>query len=208
MRPNDEKSGELMSALKAGRQSALSELVGLWEAPLLRFVYRYVQNEAEARDLVQETFVRVFLSRERFREGSSFVTWAFTIAANLCRNHQRWLGRHPTVPMENSDEEGNEYGERLASPGDSPDRSAQRMEQLQALKTAIAGLPHDLRTVLLLFEYEQMSYREIAQVVGCSERGVESRLLRARSKLRKELQFLLETGERPPASLLPEQTGA
>jgi len=195
MRPNDDTSAEQMRALVDGRQTALNDLIALWEGPLLRFAYRYVQNEAEARDLVQETFVRVYLHRERFRPGTSFSTWAFTIAANLCRNHRRWRGRHPTVSLDEPADSENETTrqEQLVSSGRSPDYSAQQSERVAALKVAIAELPHELRTTLILFEYEELTYREIAAIVGCSEKGVESRLLRARTKLRKQLSALLSS---------------
>lgn len=208
MRPNDDTSAVLMQALVDGRQSALNELMTLWEAPLLRFVFRYVQNEAVARDLVQETFVRVYLHRERFRAGTSFSTWAFTIAANLCRNHRRWLGRHPTVSLDepaDADNESSTRREQLASPDRSPDSTAQHAERLAALKAAIAELPHDLRTALLLYEYEDLSYREIASVVGCSEKGVESRLVRARTKLKKMLAAHLDAERSAPVALQPQQ---
>ncbi|MFT3782512.1 MAG: sigma-70 family RNA polymerase sigma factor [Nibricoccus sp.] len=208
MRPNDDTSAEHMRALVSGRQTALNELMALWEAPLLRFTYRYVQNEAVARDLVQETFVRVYLHRERFRPNTSFSTWAFTIAANLCRNHRRWEGRHPTVsldqPTDGEDESSTRHNQ-LASSESAPDFSAQQSERLEALKTAIANLPHELRTALLLYEYEDLSYREIANIVGCSEKGVESRLVRARQKLKKQLTAQLSRSRPPAAPLLAPQ---
>jgi len=208
MRPNDDTSAEFMQALVAGRQAALDELMVLWEAPLLRFIYRYVQNEAVARDLVQETFVRVYLHRERFRPGTSFSTWAFTIAANLCRNHRRWQGRHPTVSLDEPTAADNDLTrhDRLVSPDRGPDHHAQHAEHLDALKAAIAALPHDLRTALLLYEYEELSYREIAAIMGCSEKGVESRLVRARVRLRKVLSSLL-VPDRPSAAALQPQQG-
>jgi len=187
MRPNDERSAELMQALVAGRQVALKELMSLWEAPLLRFIFRYVQREAEARDLVQETFVRVYLKRECFRPGASFSTWAFTIAANLCRNHRRWQGRHPTSSLDDVTSGMPAGHDLLVSPECCPDQATVQNERLMALRTAIADLTHELRTTLLLYEYEEMSYRDIAEVVGCSEKGVESRLARARARLRKTL---------------------
>ena len=202
MRPNDETSAEHMRALVAGRKLALNDLMALWEAPLLRFIFRYVQNDAEARDLVQETFVRVYLHRERFRPDSSFSTWAFTIAANLCRNHHRWLGRHPTVSLDEPTQSETNRHDQIVCPGSSPDRLAQQNERIDALKAAIAELPHDLRTTLLLYEYEELSYREIAQIVGCSEKGVESRLVRARVRLRKRLATLLETSRQPKPVLM------
>ncbi len=205
MRPNDETSAEHMRALVAGRKLALNELITLWEGPLLRFIFRYVQNEAEARDLVQETFVRVYLHRERFRPDSCFSTWAFTIAANLCRNHHRWRGRHPTVSLDEPAQDDRTRHDKLVSPDRSPDLSAQQSERIDALKATIAELPHELRTALLLYEYENLTYREIATIVGCSEKGVESRLVRARTLLRKKLSKLLEIERIPKPVLIPQR---
>lgn len=207
MRPNDDKSDILMQALRIGRSAALNELMSHWEGPLLRFVYRYVQNETTARDIVQETFVRVYLYRDRFKDGTSFSTWAFTIAANLCRNHHRWLGRHPTVSLDEpmDTDRGDTRYDQLASAEGAPDFSAQQSERVDALKAAIADLPHDLRTALLLYEYEELSYREIAAVVGCSEKGVESRLVRARIKLKKRLSIELAAVRAATPALQPQQ---
>ena len=207
MRPNDERSGELMGALVAGCQVALNELMALWEEPLLRFIFRYVQCEAEARDLVQETFVRVYLNRQRFRPDSSFSTWAFTIAANLCRNQRRWHGRHPTLSLDEkvSDTTNHTGHDKLVCPQRGPDHAAVQSERIEALKAAIAELSHDMRTTLLLYEYEGLSYREIATVVGCSEKGVESRLARARAQLRKTLAAHLEPERLAQPVLVPQR---
>jgi RNA polymerase sigma-70 factor (ECF subfamily) len=205
MRPNDDTSAEHMRALVAGRKLALNELMTLWEAPLLRFVFRYVQNDAEARDLVQETFVRVYLHRERFRPDSSFSTWAFTIAANLCRNHRRWRGRHPTVSLDEPSLNETTRHDQIVCPSSSPDHTAQKTERIEALKAAIAELPHDLRTTLLLYEYEELSYREIASILSCTEKGVESRLVRARAALRKKLTTLLKVDHPPQPTLMPQR---
>ena len=205
MRPNDERSGELMRTLVAGRQDALNELMTLWEGTLLRFIFRYVQCEAEARDLVQETFVRVYLKRDRFKLDASFSTWAFTIAANLCRNRRRWRGRHPTVSLDEPSEGELTGSDRLVCPQSGPDQAAVKSECLAALKAAIAELSHDLRTTLLLYEYEGLSYREIATIVGCSEKGVESRLARGRERLRKKLVVILEADAPSPPALVPQR---
>ena len=205
MRPNDDRSAELMRALVAGRQVALNELMSLWEGPLLRFVFRYVQCEAEARDLVQETFVRVYLNRERFRPDSSFSTWAFTIAANLCRNQRRWHGRHPTVSLDEPVCDATTGHDKLVCPRSGPDHAAVQSERIEALKAAIAGLAHDVRTTLLLYEYEGLSYREIATVVGCSEKGVESRLARARVRLREKLRPFLGVDQPAQPALVPQR---
>jgi RNA polymerase sigma-70 factor (ECF subfamily) len=156
-----------------------------------------VQSESEARDLVQETFVRVYLNRERFRAGTSFSTWAFTIAANLCRNQRRWQNRHPALSLDEVSAGSMTGYDKLMCPRACPDQEAVRSERIEALKAAVASLAHELRTTLLLYEYEGLSYREIAEVVGCSEKGVESRLSRARARLRKILAAQL--GAEPSA---------
>ena len=194
-----------MRALVAGQHDALNELMVLWEGSLLGFIFRYVQNEATARDLVQETFVRVYLHRERFRADSTFSAWIFTIAANLCRNQYRWFGRHPTVSLDELTADKATRHEKLVCPRCAPDLLAQKNERIEALQVAISELSHELRTTLLLFEYEGLSYREIASIVGCSEKGVESRLVRARVSLRRKLSRFFEAGQLEEPSLMPQR---
>lgn len=186
---SEHRSAALMSALAADDDAALGELITLWQAPLLRFVFRYVQCEADARELVHESFVRLHASRGSFRAGSgAFSGWIFAIAANLCRNHARWRRRHPAETLD--DEHA-----ATACAGAPPDLAAVASERVAAVRAAIAALPHDLKTTLLLFEYEELSYRQIAAVVGCSEKGVEARLSRARARLRESLAGYVFAGE-------------
>ncbi len=195
MQPNDQSDSNLMVELQQGRDGALSELIAKWQQPLLSFTFRYTQNQADSADVVQEAFVRVYQSRARYRPTARFSTWLFTIAANLCRNRARWRKRHPTVPLEFSGPEGEEgtfEGEWLADTrAESPDQSLADKETVRAVKEAIGELPHDLKTALLLFQYEDMSYQEIGDVVGCSVKAVETRLYRARHQLKKKLVSLL-----------------
>src|SRR5438132_1428009 len=90
----------LMLRLAAGEDLALNELMMRWQQPLVSFIYRYVGNQTDALDLAQETFVRIFESRHRYRHYGKFSTWLFAIAANLCRNHFRWRERHPTIALD------------------------------------------------------------------------------------------------------------
>lgn len=199
------RGAELMVELVTGREAALGEIIELWRAPLLRFVYRYVQIEADAHDLVQETFVRLHAQRARFRPGAAFSAWIFTIAANLCHNQARWKKRHPTDPLETLAKTGNRPS--LAGLQPSPDHALLKAERVQAVRTAIAGLPHDLKVTLLLHEYEDLGYREIAAVVGCSEKGVEARLARARARLREALASFLADGQKPRMPVIPTAFG-
>lgn len=182
------RSAALMAEVARGDPDALATLVGLWQRPLLGFVFRYVQNEADARDLVQETFVRIYEKRGAFRQGTAFSGWLFTIAANLCRNHVRWRTRHPSQDLTSAS--AAEYA--CARPA--PDGALVASERVAAVRAAIAELPHDLKVTLLLHEYEGLSYAEIAEVVGCSVKGVEARLARARLRLREALGKFLGEG--------------
>jgi RNA polymerase sigma factor (sigma-70 family) len=94
--PDADTSSQSMAALARGSHAGLEALMAAWQTPLHRFIYRYVQDEAAAEDLTQETFVRIYQHRLRFRPDTSFACWAFSIAANLCRNHRRWRWRHRT----------------------------------------------------------------------------------------------------------------
>jgi len=195
MLDTDTQGATLMVSMQNGDESALTMLIDLWQLALLRFVFRYVQNETDARDIVHETFVRLYDKRQSFRRGASFSGWIFTIAANLARNHVRWRKRHPSAALPNYNDS---YAFReFACDAQMPHENVLALERVQAVRAAIDGLSHDLKTTLLLFEYEEFSYRQIAQVVGCSEKGVEARLARARAQLRKRLAVYLN-GSAPP----------
>ena len=182
----------LMAALVAGRDSALDELMERWEGPLRSFAYRYLLNPTDTDEVVEETFVRIYHKRADFVPGSNFSAWIFTIAANLCRHRLRWRRRHPSESIDIPDEDGSPgLGSTLPAGGADPAVSAEGSERIAALREAVAALPHDQRTVFLLHSYEGLSYREIAAAVGCSERGVETRLYRARQALRDKLTHLL-----------------
>jgi RNA polymerase sigma factor (sigma-70 family) len=173
-------------ALRAGDDAALNRIIARWEKPLFSFAWRYVRNTADAGDLAAEVFVRLYQNRERLAEDSNLSAWLFTTLANLCRNRHRWRERHPSVSLE--DVAGLEPVEDAPAPAEAMERE----ETMEALGAAIDRLPHDLKTTLLLHHYERLSYREIGAVTGCSERGVETRLYRARQRLREALAGLQE----------------
>ncbi|HXL25366.1 MAG TPA: RNA polymerase sigma factor [Chthoniobacterales bacterium] len=178
---------ELMLRLKNGEDRILNELMTRWQQPLVAFIYRYIGRETEALDLAQETFVRVYATRRRYTVRGKFSTWLFGIAANLCRNHLRWRRRRGESVPETSDMEDAEFAERIQSLDDSPDQAAIRSESISLIKVAIDKLPHDLKTVILLYEYQSLSYGEISSVLGCSVKAVEMKLYRARHLLRERL---------------------
>jgi RNA polymerase sigma-70 factor (ECF subfamily) len=189
-------------SLRQGDAAALNRLIARWQRPLFSFAYRYLQNGADAHDLVAEAFVRLYQQRGRLRSDTNISAWLFTTLTNLCHNHHRWRRRHPTVALDAPSDpatgaEGGREPEGLASAEAGPDAALVRDESLAAVRKAIDELPHDLKIAVLLHHYEHLSYREIAAIAGCSERGVETRLYRARQQLRQLLAaFLHETSPR------------
>jgi RNA polymerase sigma-70 factor (ECF subfamily) len=178
---------ELMLRLKNGEDLILNELMARWQQPLVAFIYRYIGREAEALDLAQETFVRVYATRRRYTVRGKFSTWLFTIAANLCRNYLRWRQRRGEPASETWDTEDAKPAESLQRLEDSPDQAAMRSESISLIRVAIDKLPHDLKTVILLYEYQSLSYAEISSVLGCSVKAVEMKLYRAKHLLRERL---------------------
>lgn len=194
--PHDPASDQAsLLALQQGEAAALNRLIERWERPLHAFAYRYCQNQADAEDLVAQVFVKLYQQRDRLRRDTRLSAWLFTSLANLCHNHHRWQRRHPTVRFELAYAPGaartGAHGPRedeIPAEQPTPDRMLECDEALAAVRAGIARLPHDLRTTLLLHHFERLSYREIADIVGCSERGVETRLYRARQQLRTQLE--------------------
>jgi RNA polymerase sigma-70 factor (ECF subfamily) len=185
--PSDE---ELMRRLQAGEEAALASLMQQWETPVKRFIFRLVGNTAEAEDLAQEVFVRIYTKRASYRVGAKFSTWCFSIAANQAKNRLRWWRRRPTLSLEVWTEAGHEPVDDSRAGGQASGQAV-RLEQVAAVQQAVAALPVDLRTALVLFEYEQQSMDEIAEALGCTPKAVENRLYRARQRLRQALAPLL-----------------
>ncbi len=178
---------ELMLRLKNGEDSILNELMTRWQQPLVAFIYRYIGHESDSLDLAQETFVRVYETRRRYKVQAKFSTWLFAIAANLCRNHLRWRQRRRESVPETSDTPDAELAEHVQSLDDSPAQAAMRSESISLIKAAIDKLPHDLKTAILLYEYQSLSYAEVSSVLKCSVKAVEMKLYRARQLLRERL---------------------
>lgn len=180
---------ELMRRVQGGEEAALGALMERWELPVKAVIGRIVLNAGEAEELAQETFVRVWTQREKFRADAAFRPWLFAIAVNLARNRLRWWRRRPQVSLD----EWTDGGARRIDPADARPAAAdgaqmaERRERAVAVREAVAALPVDLREAIVLFEYEQLSHAEIAAALGCTPKAVEARLYRAREKLRAAL---------------------
>ena len=188
MADSHEADTSAMLRLRAGEDLALNELMARWQQPLVNYLARLCGSEATALDLAQETFVRIYEARARYDTRGKFATWLYTIAGNLARNAHRWQQRHPTVSLETpTDETGGTLGANLPDLKATPDANADTHERAQAVRAALAELPEDQRAIVLLSEYEDRSHGEIAAVLGCTAKAVETRLYRARQTLREKL---------------------
>jgi len=182
-----------MVRLIAGDDLALNELMERWQKPLHSFILRYVGNYADSVELAQETFVRVYHHRSRFNFKSKFSTWLLIIVTNLCRHHARWRKRHPTVSLEETASlDGISQDNLFISAEKTPSDLAERSELVKLVREEIQKLPHDLKAIVLLFEYENFSYNEIGGILGCTPKAVETRLYRVRQLLAKRLAAIYQ----------------
>lgn len=189
MSDTHEADADAMTRLRAGEDLALNELMTRWQQPLLNYLARFCGNEATALDLTQETFVRLYEARARYDVRGKFSTWLYTIAGNLARNTHRWHQRHPTISLDApTDESGTTtLATHLPDPKATPDANADTNERAVVVRAAIAELPEDQRAIILLSEYEDRSHADIAALLRCTAKAVETRLYRARQSLREKL---------------------
>jgi RNA polymerase sigma-70 factor (ECF subfamily) len=181
-----------MEQLQAGHDAALNDLMERHATPIFHFLCRMVNNEDDANDLAQETFVRVFKSSASFRLEQRFSSWLFTIAANLARNHFRWRARHPNVSLDAENAETEQtLGSTLPATGHAPNEQALATERARAVRAAVEQLPEDLREAIVLCEWEDRSLAEAATILEATPKAVESRLYRARGILREHLKSWL-----------------
>lgn len=182
--PSDE---ELMAALQGGQEAALAPLMERWELGVKSFLLRLGVPSADVEDVAQETFVRLYETRTRFRAGAAFKPWLLTLAGNLGRNRLRWRFRRREDSIEALDAAqpgGFQPADPLAQTGVAV---AEQNALRHTVRVAVQALPNNLREAVVCVELEEMSYNDAAQVIGCSAKAVETRLYRARQLLRSAL---------------------
>jgi RNA polymerase sigma-70 factor (ECF subfamily) len=179
----------LATAAHAGDRDAFGELFKLLYPRVHRTVWGMLGDEAEAHDVCQEAWIKAWRSRERFNFESTFSTWIHRIAVNTTLDalrRRRRLGAR-FLRLLSGGRDGDSPPDPPDAGGDNPARRLRRKELGATIEQAVAGLPDDQRTVLVLREYEGYSYNEIARLVGCRPGTVMSRLHLARRKLQTRL---------------------
>lgn len=184
---HDALDREDMILLAEGGSAALDRLMDRHGPGLIRFLRRMVRSDADAADLAQESFVRVFQNRDRFDPDRRFATWLFTIGANLARNHLRSRDRTPA--MESVDEADPQSGRVREIPANSPepDETLVDEEVRSLVRQAVDELPEEMRSAILLVDVEDHSVRQTSEILGVPTRTVESRLYHGRRALRARL---------------------
>jgi RNA polymerase sigma-70 factor (ECF subfamily) len=190
----DELDAQDMARLARGHEAALNDLMERHAEKLFHYLVRSLQDEDDAADLAQEALVKVYLNRAKFDPSRKFTTWLYAIASNLVRERYRWRSRHPQVSLdaENEQTETNLKHNLPTAAEPAPDERIQFEERADTVRKAVAGLPRELRQPLILAVYQGMSQAEIAEILKCSVKAVETRIYRARQHLRTVLAEIMQ----------------
>jgi len=181
---------EVMLRVKAGDQPAFDYLVQKYRRPLVSFMYRMARNAAVAEDLAQEVFLRVYRSRGSYEASAKFTTWLYRIATNLAVNHARDTRHERPEVMVSLDEPDEATGMimDLADGEMTAEQVMVRRERLMGIRRKIEALPERQRLAVVMHKYQQMDYRQIAEVLELSESATKSLLFRAYETLREQLK--------------------
>ena len=186
-----------MLRVKRGDRAAFAALVEKYKQPLFNFVFRTLRDETESEDVAQNTFLQVWKSRARYERTAKFSTWLFTIARNLCLNEIRRRSRHPAESLEESHAEHEDQPLRQYEDKNVflPTENALQGELAHKIEEALAGLPENQRTAILLCRQDELSYEEIAEILDCSLSATKSLIHRGREVLKEKLKRYLQSGD-------------
>ena len=181
---------EVMLRVKAGDESAFDYLVQKYRRPLVSFMYRMARNTAAAEDLAQEVFLRVYRSRQTYEASAKFTTWLYRIATNLAVNHARDTRHERPEVMVSLDEPDEETGTTLdvADGTVTAEEALVRRERMLAIRSKVEALPERQKLAVIMHKYQQMDYKQIAEVLKLSESATKSLLFRAYETLREQLK--------------------
>jgi RNA polymerase sigma-70 factor (ECF subfamily) len=176
---------ELVARSIGGDADSFTELIHRWERPIYALAYRQIGREEDARDVCQETFLRAFRALKGFRGQAKFSSWLYRIALNLCRD---WMRRERRTPVVQVPEDVDVMDLAAArEPSESIEDRVARHDLTRVVERAMALLPEEQRTAIVLKEYHGLTFQEIADLVGCPLSTVKTRLYQGLVVLRREL---------------------
>ena len=178
---------ELVACAQAGDLDSFNQLVARWERPIYALAYRTLGREEEARDMTQEAFLRAYRGLKAFKGEAKFSSWLYRITLNLCRD---WIRRERRAPVVAVPEgvDPIDLADNQTAPAESVEELVARREMSKAVARAMAELPDDQRTAILLKEYHGLTFQEIADMLGCPLSTVKTRLYQGLSVLRRRLE--------------------
>lgn len=194
--PQVEETGDardiaLMGRVQQGDMEAFRELVESHQGRIVGTVAKMLGDESEAEDVSQQVFVRIWKSAGRYQATAKFTTWLFKITRNLVFNELRRRKRHPNFSLDAESESGEGAREMVDATARTPSGLMQEEELQEAIRKAIDGLPETQRMAVVLRRYEDLSYQEIADVLGLTVPAIKSLLFRARTELKEALKGYL-----------------
>jgi RNA polymerase sigma-70 factor (ECF subfamily) len=177
---------ELVTLSQGGDLDSFNQLVLRWERPIYALAYRVIGREEDARDVAQETFLRAFRALKGFKGQAKFSSWLYRITLNLCRD---WMRRERRTPLAQAPE-GIDLVELAgeATPTESIEELVGRKQLGRAVSKAMALLPEEQRTAIILKEYHGLTFQEIAELLDCPLSTVKTRLYQGLTVVRKQLQ--------------------
>ncbi|MGA2557633.1 MAG: sigma-70 family RNA polymerase sigma factor [Verrucomicrobiota bacterium] len=197
----------LMLLAKAGDMRAFEQLVEKYKQPIVNLMFRMLHDLSEAEDLAQTVFIRVYQSASRYEVSAKFSTWIFTIARHVCLNEIRRRARHPVLSMDSTPPDTDEPATRQFEDRDTftPPQAFLHAELQAKIQLALDELPEKQRLAVLLCRQDELSYEQIARVLGLSLSATKSLIHRARETLKLRLKPYLQTGAWPdePAETIP-----
>lgn len=194
----------LAEELRAGGERAYEELIARFQQPVFTLAVRLLNDRGEAADVVQEVFLKIFRNIASFRGQSSLKTWIYRITVNEAHNARRWFFRHRRreVELETGAEEERDWEDVIPDGSRSPFDMTFDREQQALIQAALERINPSFRETVVLRDIADLSYEEIAEVLGISLGTVKSRILRGREALRLELATRLQTA--PALRLVPK----
>jgi len=184
-------SEDLMARIAEGDEDAFEILVGRHQTSILNLIYRFIGDRTQAKDFSQEVFLKVWQAARSYEPKARFTTWIYQITVNLCLNELKSARRKKWFQfLRFGEDQENTIEDVIVDPSPSPEDLLLSRERSKRISEALQGLPANQRMALVLKRYDDLSYNEIAGILGCSVSAVESLLVRAKRTLQKKLASL------------------
>ena len=186
---------ELMVAVQQENSAAFEQLLDKYHRPIVNFIYKFVNNVSEAEDLAQEVFLRIYRARHRYQPKARFAAWAYRIATNLSLKEAQ---RKRRMGFWSRNHKGSENGvnkeETFADPLPDAEGRLMSAELGQVIRSAIRSLPRKERVAVVLRRYEELSYKEIAEIMSCTEAAVKTYIHRGKLRIRDRILPYVQKG--------------